>query len=250
MSRDEVNAVLTDEVRAELRRTGRKLMVGVLAIHKTLAGQPLDAPWKWRYPKPSDIAGIFSDSRHCLNLVHFNTKEPNIHSQMKAVQELAGPYFDGFQLNVDSPDPHWLWEWRFDGSYEESLVIQLGTKVLDRCQDTDDLKTWLSQYRDLDAVFLVDPSGGQGKTFPVNAGLVIEHIYRAVGSRARVGIAGGLGPDPASLTNVVPLLAKWPNLSLDAEGKLRTVVDPATGEDRLDTDKARTYVLNALRLIK
>jgi hypothetical protein len=55
-----------------------------------------------------------------------------------------------------------------------------------------------------------------------------------------LGVAGGLGPD--SLNLVEPLIAKFPNLSIDAEGRLRN------NQNDLDLKAMSDYLAKALQL--
>src|SRR5438105_4591331 len=89
---DEVFAALTKD-------TNRLVMVGVLVSDKTLAGEK--NKWPQRYPKPDVLSTIFRSYRNALNLIHFNTKEPNrLLYSMSMAQDLAGFDCHGFQLNI------------------------------------------------------------------------------------------------------------------------------------------------------
>ena len=85
--------------------TDRLIMIGVLASQKTVFWG-MQNKWPNRYPTPKDISGIFPSHPFSLNLVHYNTKEPEtLLEQMLGVTRLGGPNFQGFQLNVKWPSP-------------------------------------------------------------------------------------------------------------------------------------------------
>jgi hypothetical protein len=58
-------------------------------------------------------------------------------------------------------------------------------------------------------------------------------------------VAGGLGPD--SIDMVKPLVKVFPDISIDAQGKLRP---SGSALDPIDWDMAGTYLARALELLK
>ncbi len=57
-------------------------------------------------------------------------------------------------------------------------------------------------------------------------------------------VAGGLGPYTVRL--VEPLLAEFPNISIDAQGQLR---ESGNALDPIDWDRAETYITRAVALL-
>jgi len=234
-SRDQVLQALT----AVSRETAYRLMVGVLMSSKTLAGQMDKRPG--RYPKKEAVANIFVDDPRALNLIHYDTDNPYmLFSGVRQIVELAGPPLDGFQFNVTWPAP-----WQIKAIHEAYpdmyLVLQIGSHAMKasiRGESMERFKAAVGWYAPFIDAVLIDPSGGLGKLFE-RAG-VIEHLRAARSFPGLgVGIAGGLGPQTAHV--VEPLVQEFPELSIDAEGLLRTP-EP---EDALDMRAVEGYIVLA-----
>lgn len=214
MSADEVNEVL----KAIPNGTQRKLMVGVLASSKTIRRIP--NKWPNRYPAPENIAGIFPDHPLALNLVHFNTKEPDqLLNQMLEVTKLGGKNFHGFQLNIRWPEPQTLKKYRKQYP-DKVMVLQCGSGALDAVgHDPVRLvgKTW--QYVGTCDYLLIDPSGGLGMPFDPKKGLEYLQFLNESTLGIRFGIAGGLSSETLGLLEAIA--EAYPGTSIDAEGRLR-----------------------------
>lgn len=225
----------------------RKLMVGVLMSSKTMKGIP--NKWPRRYPKPERVADIFIDDPRVLNLIHFNTKEPEkLFEQMIEAAEIGGPNLHGFQLNLKWPwvHPDVLWDYK-QRNPGKILVLQAGQTVLEFCEHFPvrlEAAVWYYDNGIVDYL-LIDPSGGYGKPFDPKKGIEYLKSLNYVGGRGsrflrqmEFGIAGGLSSD--TLDYLLADIAKgFPNTSIDAEGKLRD-----TG-DNLNIEKAKAYVAKA-----
>ena len=90
---------------------------------------------------------------------------------------------------------------------------------------------------------LFDMSGGTGAAIDVaETERVLEALYGSFGGAdaggANIGVAGGL--DPVAVVALAPLFARWPDLTIDAEGRLRDK------DDALDCEKARQFVHRSL----
>lgn len=238
MSRAEVDAVLT----AIPAGAERLLMVGVLVSSKTMQGIP--NKWPKRYPSADQIASIFPDHPLALNLAHFNTNDSNeLFDQMMAVTELGGENFHGFQLNIAWPDPYTIWRYK-QKHPNKIIVIQCGQSALE-IMDCDPIvvATVADNYQDTCEYLLIDPSGGLGKPLNTLKGLDYLHELNSRLSRMKFGIAGGLSP--ATLEDLIgPIVKKFPNTSIDAEGRLRD------SNDNLDVAIAKDFVLKAYALFK
>ncbi len=252
MSPHELGFVLTDDVKAALMRANRLLMNGVLVSEKSLRGEPVKPKWRWQYPEPSRVAGLFRDSRCLLNLVHYNTKQEAFCDELLSVQDLAGPWCDGFQLNMAWPTADELRRWRMHDNHGQRLVLQIGKAAFDAVgRDAQALVMRLHGYVEdgLITDVLFDLSGGDGVALDRSAAVpVLERLYDVFGQWIGIGAAGGLGPGSAG--TMAALFKTVPSLSIDAQGQLRTkpIAENAAGGDDLDTNKARAYVLEALAL--
>lgn len=238
MSRAEVDAVLT----AIPAGAERLLMIGVLVSSKTMEGIP--NKWPKRYPSADQIAGIFPNHPLALNLVHFNTKDPNeLLSQMLKVTELGGENFHGFQLNIKWPNPFTLEEYKREYP-DKIIVLQCGEAALDAVSNNPTtLVEVIENYIGVCDYLLVDPSGGLGKPLNPHKGLEYLQQLNARTDKMGFGIAGGLSP--TTLEDLMgPIVKVYPNTSIDAEGRLRD------GDDNLDVAVAKDFVSKAYALLQ
>lgn len=219
----------------------RKLMLGVLVSQKTMRGEQNKLPN--RYPKSKDIARIFTEHPLALNLVHYNTKDRlTLFDQMAEVTEIAGPHFHGFQLNIAWPATDILEKYRrhYDGI---KIVLQIGHKAFEQIGNSPEgLIKKLEDYYDCVDYILLDPSGGLG--IPLDSDVAKKYLdaLRSEKFRFGFGVAGGLSPKTLNL--VEPLAYYYPNLCIDAEGRLRNE------NDHLDLAVATEYVKKALAIFQ
>lgn len=219
----------------------RKLMVGVLASYKSLRGIPMKPRWAKRMPNPASISRLFLNDERVVNLVHLSTGEETILEDMFKIHSLAGQNFHGFQLNIAWPHINQLVSYRAAVSRSYRIVLQIGRKAMETVGGTiQDTVNKLSHYVEVIDDILFDPSGGQGKPFDTRQAYEFLSAITDKGWNIGLGVAGGLGPD--SLNLVEPLIAKFPNLSIDAEGKLRN------DQNNLDLKAVRDYLTKALQL--
>jgi hypothetical protein len=236
MTTGEINEVLD----VLPRGTNRQVMVGVLVSSKTLRGIP--NKWPQRYPKPDELSQIFTERREALNLLHFNTKEPeHLLEDMLLAQSMAGPNCHGFQLNIAWPDKEVLKQYRNrkpeHASQRGVVVLQVGGKALDECgRDAAKIAARVHEYEYLADYVLIDPSGGIGQEFDVDFARQCFIELESQTTYMGYGIAGGL--HVGNLDRLTSLLGDF-SFSIDAEGKLRNT------EDNLDVAVARAYLSGA-----
>ena len=224
-------------------RNQRRLMVGVLASSKTIAGIP--NKWPKRYPMPEKIASLFLPDRRTVNLIHYATDDQGtLKDQLLKLVKLGGQYFDGFQLNMAWPEPRSI-----QLTNHLRMVLQLGNRALTECGD--DPKTVakrLKEYNHVDQQtsvitdVLIDGSCGHGT--PLDAEKTEAYIAAITEScpNLGIGVAGGLSAE--TLGSIKPLLKKYPRLSFDAEGMLRDA------DDHLDRAKTDSYIKDAYQLFR
>ena len=235
-SRHQVKSVL----RALPFGTNRKLMVGVLASHKTINGERQSLPC--RCPSELQMRSIFVDDPRVLNLVHFNTKEPHLlYEQLMDVRGFAMTLCHGFQLNMVWPSPEAIK--KVKAKWKECvIVLQAGADAFDVIgNDPKVLADKIErEYKGLIDHVLLDASGGLGK--PLDAE-VLRGYLRAITAKnlpIGLGVAGGLSPSTLGL--VEPLIKEFPRVSIDAEGRLRDKTD------HLDLTLAHDFVHKSLLL--
>ncbi|MFZ2205443.1 MAG: hypothetical protein WA057_04385 [Candidatus Magasanikiibacteriota bacterium] len=232
---------ITDTLRGiDYKKTDRLIMVGVLASFKTLQG--IANKWVNRYPLVNEIAGIFQPNENFLNLIHFNTKELNtFFAQLIQINDLAGDSFNGFQLNIAWPDPKVLEKYK-RLCPDKNIVLQIGGGAFEKISHSPVklAEKINNEYAGLIDYVLLDPSGGTGKQFdPIVARGYLEELSKHENDFG-LGVAGGLSSSTLNL--IEPLVKDFPNISIDAEGKLRT------SEDHLDVNEAGSYIKKSLDL--
>lgn len=222
----------------------RKLMVGVLATYKSLRGIPMKPKWAKQTPNPGAISGLFPNDERAVNLVHFSTeegRESSVLADMLRIHELAGPNFHGFQLNVAWPEINQLNGYREVMGWDYRIVLQLGKTAMEAVGRTArGVVDTLYHYAGVVDDVLFDQSGGLGKPFHTERAREFLSAIAREGWGLGLVVAGGLGP--GSLDLVEPLLAEFPNLSIDAQGRLRNA------EHDLDPQAVDAYLTGALRL--
>lgn len=229
------------------RDFNRRLMVGVLASLKTLRGKLAGRPN--RYPKLHDIRGIFIKHDLALNLIHYATKEPEtLCDQLLRISGYAYGLINGFQLNIAWPDRKELDKFLTmmttlaGESWDATLVLQVGRHAMEMVENSPEkLAAKVSEYEGLVKYVLLDPSCGRGEFMnPREADTLIQTI-KAKGLKMGIGVAGGLSE--LSVESIVgPLAAKYPDLSIDAESKLRDI------EDHLNLLASENYIKRAVEL--
>lgn len=230
----------------------RRLMVGVLVSYKSLTGQTLKAQWQFKYPSPESINDIFMDCPMALNLIHYNSKEPELADQLVRLMELA-PRAHGVQLNIAWPNPGEIA--RFKQVHPDKVVVlQISERAMsqigqvleggfnyDRLGDVRLLNRTVSGYADTVDYFLPDLSGGVGEAMDsAFSGAVVAGQLQCPNSPLPV-VAGGL--DGRRLERLVaPILRLCPWVSWDAEGRL-------FNGSILDLERCHDYLVASAKLI-
>lgn len=241
-SRDQVEAVLSVFPQLHGRTMGDWMslpvwmMVGVLVSGKTMRGGTNRFPA--RYPLIEDVPNIFVDDPRCLNLIHFNTKSDEVANELKELYRILDNPRElmGVQLNIAWPEPSqvvefrsWAFRSRRDRGYTEDdpyIVLQIGSTAFEMTgNNPEKMAEWVAEYSGTIDYVLLDPSGGEGKSFdPEDLRPYIREIDQNCNG-VGIGVAGGFGP--TSLDHLTPLLDEFPWLNTDAEGRLR---DPESDE--------------------
>lgn len=236
MRQEEVVAAWA-EASKKLHRSKHILMIGCLVSHKTLLGQT--NKWPNRYPPIEKLTGIFPPKdESTLNLVHYHTTDQStLYNQLVKISELVGSHLDGYQLNIRWPDIEQLLRYK-DDYPDHKIVLQCGSEAMsDVDNEPKALADAIDTYEYLVDYVLIDPSGGKGQAINiVFAGECLEAITK-ICPWVVPGIAGGLGPN--TISHIESLAHKYPNLCIDAEGRLRDE------EDNIHLGKIRTYIKEA-----
>lgn len=213
----------------------RLLMVGVLASWKTLYENKASN----RYPNIDNIAKIFPSHLLALNLIHYNTKNTeNLCEQLVLLSRLGGKNLHGFQLNMTWPPTYELYKFR--SKYPDHIIVLVITaQALNETNSPNVLVSKIEDYKGLVDYVLLDQSEGYG--IPLDTELMqkcidVLKLNRSMG----IVVAGGLSSKTLNL--VEPLIKNFPDLSIDAEDRLRD------DNDLLNLNLARDYVCRALQM--
>jgi len=218
----------------------RKLMVGVLMNWETLYDRPSKLPN--RYPAIREIPRIFTDHSAALNLVHYHSREQAaLHWQLEDITKWCGPNLHGLQLNVAWPDQMTLKIYK-ESHPNKIIVLQIGGRALEIIGHSPErlAAKVAEEYSGLIDRILLDPSGGTGKEF--DPAEIAEYLSALKKTRLDfgLGVAGGLSSK--NLHHAELLLSEFPDLSIDAEGRLRNP------DDHLDLREAGEYISGALEM--
>jgi hypothetical protein len=237
MNRQEVDAVIQS---LGNKNDKQWLMIGVLASEKSVAGIPNKFPN--RYPHPQKIKDIFPEDSSMLRLVHFSTQATDLEllEQMHYLRDIIGPNCDGFQLNIEWPSKEIVVAYKFLFP-DDTLVLQCGAGAVKSVEcNPQKLAERIAEYNGGVEYALIDPSGGYGKPMDVSFALETLRCLNKVDYDMNFGIAGGLNGDTIEM--IRPIVEKFPDVSIDAEGGLRDA------DDHLDLVKVEKYVSGALKL--
>ena len=249
----------------ESDRIERTIAIGVLCSSKSLRGEP--TRWKNRYAEQSAWKGIVdacdadADAR-LTSFLHISSsalhktvgEDPDIERAFEAAEPHL-QQFDGFQINSAWPQASFVSRAAtFSRSRGMYFILQIPARAIEECRAESDAGTARNVAERLCLYFrgnlkrpfshvLIDPSCGTGKDLDVGlTEAIVKALTQALaGTGVEIGIAGGLSAE--TLPHVKPLLTRYPDLSTDAEGKLR---DGSELGGHLVLDKVRQYLDAAL----
>ncbi len=221
-----------------------KLMVGVMMSRKTLCGLP--TKWGSVFPAKEKVSEIFIEHPLAMNTLHYADYDGvDVKNNLFEAIRWSGRNVHALQLDMIWPPAEALKELR--GQYPSlKIVLQVGTNAFDEISNSPAaLLSQLEEYKkNLDYV-LLDRSMGRG--LGMNPDLHLSH-FQILSSMQRdlgIAIAGGLGPNTVQV--IETLVAEFPNLSIDAQGKLRP---SGNALDPIDWNMARKYLSGAVEIFK
>ncbi|MDP2629601.1 MAG: hypothetical protein Q8P45_02780 [Candidatus Harrisonbacteria bacterium] len=219
----------------------RRLMLGLMMSYKTLNG--LETKWAKVFPPKEKIAGIFIKHPEVVNTLHYADYDGiSVEKSLKEAAHWGGPHLQAIQLDMIWPEASAIQ--LLLRKNDIKVVLQVSGRALDAIEgDRQTLIRRLKQYQDLVSVVLFDKSMGRG--LGLDAEGLRPFIRALVDSNLgmKVAVAGGLGPE--SLNLVRPLVKEFPDLSIDAQGRLRLT---GSAMDPINEDLAVLYLKRAVEL--
>jgi hypothetical protein len=228
----------------------RVLHAGVMCSYSTLYGMP--TKWRDSFPPSGSIASIFGcggcdGCDDVYNVLHYADYDlrPGLGYTVAELIALGGPGINALQLDMPWPDPDELAKGLDEAGESVEVILQIGVRSLEECRD-DPLvvAARLGEYVGLVDRVLLDRSMGQGRGMDAVALLPFARIIRDRFPGIGIGAAGGLGPDTLHL--IEPLASEFPNLSIDAQSRLRP---SGSALDPIDWEMAIQYLANALSVL-
>lgn len=220
--------------------SARALMVGVLASAKSLRGIPLSERWVKQFPPAGGLADLFWNDPQTLSLIHYSGDETML-ADLLRLGEMLEEGLDGFQLNIAWPAPLKLETFHRLTESKAHVVLQLGRRAISNDVPFE-IANRLWDYVGLVDALLLDMSGGEGRPLDLRTARQYLSAFREVGLPFALGVAGGLGP--GSLESIQALLEEFPDLSWDAQGRLRNA------DNELDLEAVGSYLEQSFALVQ
>jgi hypothetical protein len=224
----------------------RRLHVGVMMSYKTLHGIP--SRWQNIFPSKEKIPGIFASDEvfNCLHFADYDGHPELWKSLIKAIT-FGGVGINAVQLDMIWPSPDDIARavYRFPRQKIE-VILQVGRNAFEAVLDDPKiLVKKLEPYESVISRVLLDKSGGRGE--PMDADRLLPFLRAIKENFPDLGlvVAGGLGPDTIHLLE--PIITEFPDISIDAQGRLRP---SGSAMEPIDWEMARKYVEKALELLK
>lgn len=223
----------------------RLLHVGVMMSYKTLHGIP--TKWANAFPPKETIAGIFSSDKtyNCLHYADYSVADLDLPRSLSLALECCGIGVRAIQLDMPWPDPGQVWDGVDRSRKRLEVILQLGRRAFEEVEnDPQQLVEKLEDYRDVIHRVLLDKSGGEGRGMNADELLPFARAIRARFKKIGLVVAGGLGPETMRL--VEPIAREFPDVSIDAQGKLRP---SGNALDPVDWNMAGAYLMEALKIL-
>lgn len=222
----------------------RQLHVGVMMSHKTLHNK--ETRFVSAFPRKEDICKIFftNQTMNCLHYVDY-VGEPSFVEDLSSAISYGGSNLHAVQLDMVWPDPRMLLKVLFSIKRPE-IILQIGQKAFEQVHDDPvQVVAQLTKYEGLVQRVLLDRSMGMGKI--LSPGNLIPFIIAIKKALPQIGIAvaGGLGP--SMLDVIIPLVERYPDISIDAQGRLRP---SGSNLEPVNWDMARSYLWKALDIFE
>ena len=225
------------------RGSNRKLHVGTMMSYKTLHGIP--SKWENVFPPKEKIAGIFS-SDEVYNCLHYadHDNNPDLQKSLAEAISFGGPGIHALQLDMIWPDPSEIANAVRASKKQIEIILQINKNAIEEAHN--DPGTVVERLRDYEGVIhrvLLDKSMGKGIGMDANDLIPFARAIRKNFPILGIGAAGGLGPETLHLA--APLAREFPDLSIDAQGRLRP---SGNALDPIDWNMAKNYLIKALQL--
>ncbi len=221
----------------------RRLHVGVMMSYKTL--HDIDTKWAKAFPEKEAIPQIFA-SKETMNCLHYADYDAiDVYASLVRAIECGGEGITALQLDMVWPDPGHVESALGVSGKQLEVILQVGKNALELMDnDPRAVVRRLHAYRGTITHVLLDKSMGRGLGMDAEGLIPFARAIKDAYPELALVAAGGLGPE--SLALVAPLAGEFPDISIDAQGKLRP---SGNALDPIDWDMAEAYLIKALQLL-
>lgn len=254
---------MADELRRERKNPNRKVMIGVmthpLALHPE-RGRGVSECDRVRevFPKREELAGGFTDDPDVLNTVHYAdlygpSKGQNIFENLELVVKYGGEHLQAIQVDVTWPNSSEIK--KFKEKYPNiAIILQIGKFALEGTGGQGkEVVEKLLKYGDSVDYVLLDMSMGKGKSMEASGLLPLLRTIRKELPYLGLAVAGGLGPE--SMNALEPIAKEFPDISIDAEGNLKSKDAPVDASGHLvpnypaDVGRSNEYIRKSCSML-
>ncbi len=221
----------------------RKLHVGVMMSYKTLHGLP--TKWVTAFPRNEAVCEIFIEHPLLLNVLHYADYDAvDVFNSLIRATAYGGKNLHALQLDMVWPDPILVHAYRKKHPHVQ-IIVQVNTRALELVShDPAAMVKRLAEYGDSIDYVLLDKSMGKGLGMDAHGLIPVARAIRDALPDLGLVAAGGLGPKTFQL--VTPLVQTFPDISVDAQGKLRP---SGNALEPIDWEMAGLYLKNATELL-
>lgn len=212
---------------------------------KTLYG--FETKWSKVFPPKEEIAGIFrcDDLYNCLHYADYDN-DPLFWRSLSQAIGYGGIGISAVQLDMIWPEPGNIANAVHVSRKQIEVILQVGAKAMEAAgNDPVEVVRRLEDYDGVIHRVLLDKSMGRGLGMDAEGLLQFARAIRKRFPELGITVAGGLGPDTLHFLGSLPI--QFPDISIDAQGKLRP---SGNALDPVDWDMAGRYLIKALELLK
>jgi hypothetical protein len=226
----------------------RRLHVGAMTSYKVIHGIPTSKGWENVWLNERGLRELFTDDPDVYNVIHYadyghteTERAPTSVEDLLKAWDQCGPYVHAMQLDMVWPRVEMLEEFLHCRPACQ-LVLQVSTNAI-----KEGGQFWydnLRHYKGLVEYVLVDTGMGRGTTFDPTEIIKTLNAVTWNFTKKQLAVAGGLGPD--TYQNLKPILNEYPEISCDAQGRLRpshSALDP------LNMDYVEQYIKGVCSLL-
>lgn len=219
-----------------------RLHVGAMISYKTLCHIPTESGWEKIWLNERKLRELFVRDKSVFNVLHYADYEDKSDvSHLISATMMAGEGLEGLQLDMKWPLPSMISQYKSVMGHIK-VIVQVSSAAM---QESIDWERDLAAYEGLADYILLDSGMGRGKTFTPDYMLHNIAVALKYFDQDQIAVAGGLGPE--TYLNAKPILELYPQISCDAQGRLR---HSGNSKDPLDLELVKQYVQGICSLLQ